>query len=80
MRVTIEFYRTREADGAHAVVGRETADAMDLDDAIEVARLLSRTLDMPQRPDAMAITDASGAPLFSGIIDVGATNEEGIRP
>ena len=32
MNVTIEFYRTRDSDEAHAVVGRESAIAVDLDD------------------------------------------------
>ena len=40
MKIMIEFYRTREADDAHAVLGRETAEAADLDDAIEIARPL----------------------------------------
>lgn len=67
MKIVIEFYRTRETDEAHAVVGRETAEVGDLDDAIEVARQLSRTIDMPQRPDAMTITDAvpPSIPAFS---------------
>ncbi len=73
MRIVIEFYRTRGTDDAHAVTGRETAEAADLADAIAIARRLSRTLDMPQRPDAMTITDATGATLYSGVIDAAAT-------
>ncbi len=76
MKVVIEFYRTRDSDDAHAVVGREAAEATDLGEAIAIAHLLSQTLDMPQRPDAMAITDISGASLFSGTIDVDVTNKE----
>ncbi|WP_245518892.1 MULTISPECIES: hypothetical protein [unclassified Mesorhizobium] len=64
----IEFYRTRLADDAHAVVGRETVDAVDLDAVIEIARLLARTLNMPQWPDAVAIADAEGATIYSSII------------
>jgi len=60
MKIVIEFYRVREADDAHAVVGRETVVAANLDDAIEIARRLSLTLDMPQRPDAMSISDGDG--------------------
>ena len=75
MKVVIEFYRTRETDDAHAVVGRETIEAGDLANAIEIARLLSQTLDMPQRPDAIAITDLSGNALFSGIVDVEVTKK-----
>lgn len=50
MKIVIEFYRTRDADNAHTVVARETTQAADLDSAIEIARQLSRTLDMPQQP------------------------------
>jgi len=57
MKIVIEFYRIREADDVRAVVGQETANATDLDDGIEIARQLSQTLDMPQRPDAMSISD-----------------------
>jgi hypothetical protein len=44
MKIVIEFYRTRNADDAHAVIGRETKEAVNTDDAIEVARQLSQTL------------------------------------
>ncbi|SIT56881.1 MULTISPECIES: hypothetical protein [Mesorhizobium] len=80
MKIVIEFYRTRNADDAHAIVGRETKEAVNTGDAIEVARQLSQTLDMPQRPDAMTITDANGATLFSGVIDADAANEERRQP
>jgi hypothetical protein len=76
MKVVIEFYRTRAADDAHAVLGRETAEAADLHDAIEIARLLAETLNMPQRPDAMTIADANGATLYSGVLATQAINEE----
>ena len=69
MKIVLEFYRIRKADDAHAVVGRETADAADLDDAIGLARQLWRTLDMPQRPDAMSISDNEGNRLYSGTLD-----------
>lgn len=76
MEIVIEFYRTRDADDAHAVVGREWAEAADLREAVEAARRLARTLAMPQRPDAMTITDAAGAVLYSGVIDDKTINEE----
>lgn len=76
MKFVVEFYRTRQADDAHAVVGREAIEAGDLAHAIEIAHLLLQTLEMPQRPDAIAIADLSGAALFSGIIDAGVTNGE----
>ena len=75
MKIVIEFYRTRDADDAHAVVGRATDEAADLDDAIERARLLTQTLDMPQRPDAMTITDGNGTRLYSGVLATSAINE-----
>ncbi|MBZ0164231.1 MAG: hypothetical protein K8H74_16140 [Notoacmeibacter sp.] len=75
MQIVIEFYRTRDADDAHAVIGREAAEASDLDDAIAIARKLLLTLDMPQLPDAMAITDADGATLYSGTLDAEATKQ-----
>ena len=75
MKIVIEFYRTRDADDAHAVVGRVADEAADLDDAIEIARLLVPTLDMPQRPDAMTITDRNGTRRYSGVIHAAANNE-----
>ena len=77
MKVMIEFYRTRVADDAHAVLGRETVDAADLDAAIEIARLLARTLNMPQWPDAVAIADADGATIYSSIITAQADISKG---
>ncbi|MER9950104.1 hypothetical protein [Mesorhizobium sp. M0047] len=80
MKIVIEFYRTRNSDDAHAVVGRETAQAANLDHAIEVARLLAKTLNMPQQPDAMTIVDANGATLYSGVLAKEAINEERPTP
>ena len=70
MTIVIDFYRTRDADDAHAVVGRETAEVPDLDRAIEIARQLWRTLDMPQRADAVTITDGNGETLYSADLEV----------
>jgi hypothetical protein len=78
MKVVIEFYRTRVTDDAHALIGRETVLATDLDGAIEIARLLARTLNMPQRPDAVTISEADGAALYSEII-AAQESEEGQR-
>lgn len=74
MKIVIEFYRTREQDDAHAVVARETKEAVDLDAAIELALALAQTLDMPQRPDALTITDANGRTLYSGTLDTDLGN------
>ena len=75
MKIVIEFYRTRDADDAHAVVGRETLEVDDLERAIAAARLLARTLDMPQYPDSMTITDANGKMHYRGIVGRGSVNE-----
>ena len=80
MKIVIEFYRTRDQDDAHAVVGREIDEAADLDDAIRIARSLSATLDMPQRPDAVTITDAAGGTLYSGALDPVAGAEGRLIP
>jgi hypothetical protein len=69
MKITIEFYRTRETDDAHALVGRETAVASDLHEAIKIAHRLQSTLSMPQRPDAMSIRDSKGNELYSSAFD-----------
>lgn len=72
MKIVIEFYRTRSEDDAHALVGRETDEAADIADAIEIAQRLAQTLAMPQRPDAITISDADGKPLFSWTIAASA--------
>jgi hypothetical protein len=63
MKVSIEFYRTRDCDEAHAVLGRVTREADDLDDAVAVARSLLANLEMPQWPDALTIWGANGKEL-----------------
>lgn len=68
MQVVIEFYRIREADDAHAVVGRELVETADLHEAIAIAHELWQTLEMPQQPDATSINDCEGNLLYSGRI------------
>ena len=80
MQIVIEFYRTRDVDSAHAIIGRKMVEAADLDDALKIARRLSQTLDMPQRPDGMSITDATGVALYSGVVDAHAVCEGKPRP
>ncbi|ODR92256.1 hypothetical protein [Sinorhizobium alkalisoli] len=80
MKIAIAFYRIREVDDAHAIVGRETAEAADLDEAIEIARELLRTLDMPQRPDAMTITDEDGNTIHSSRLDTIENLDERPQP
>ncbi len=65
MQVTIEFYRTRAEDDAHAVLDRVVREVTGLEDAIELARSLAVSLDMPQVPDAVLITNSSGEALCS---------------
>ena len=76
MKIVIEFYRTRGADGAHAIVGRETSEAIDLVGAIGIGRALSLTLDMPQFPDCMLISDVEGKRLYSGQLSANDNPEE----
>jgi hypothetical protein len=64
MKVLIEFYRVRNRDDAHAVLGRVTCDAIDFGAATGLARSLFRTLDMPQIPDAFRVCDIEGNELF----------------
>ena len=61
MKVIIEFYRIRESDDAHAVLGRVECEALDLDAAVSMARTLVDTLEMPQEPDEIGISDECGA-------------------
>lgn len=76
VKIVVEFYRTRPEDNAHAIVGREAIEATNLDSAIEAARQLSLTLDMPQRPDGMSITGAEGTTLYSGLISLADLSRE----
>lgn len=69
MKIVIEFYRVRPSDQACAVVGRETVEVVDRDDAIAVALHLRDTLNMPQRPDGMVISDDLGNKFHSGLFD-----------
>jgi hypothetical protein len=61
---TIEFFRIRDTDDAHATLGRVEHDTTDLEDAKVRARSLFETLDMPQRPDALRVLDESGEEVF----------------
>ena len=71
MKIVIKFFRLRQTDRAHAIIGRETADAVDLDDAIAIAERLRASLDMPQRPDGVTITDAAGTTFHSALFKNG---------
>lgn len=64
MMFIIEFFRVRDTDEAHAILDRVEHDTTDLDDAKVRALSLFETLDMPQRPDALRITDHNGNEVF----------------
>lgn len=61
---TIEFFRVRDTDDAHATLDRVEHDTMDLEDAKVRAKSLFETLDMPQKPDALRILDQNGDQVF----------------
>jgi hypothetical protein len=65
LQVTIEFYRIRAGDDAHATLDRITQIVPDLDSAKVRAKSLFDTLDMPQRPDGLRILDSEGTQIFA---------------
>ena len=68
-RFVVEFYRTRDADLAHAVVGRHDFAAGDAGGAIKLAIELAGSLSMPQIPDAMDVREADGTLVYEGPIE-----------
>jgi hypothetical protein len=65
MRFTIEFFRVRAGDDAHALVGRVSQIIPDLDAAKVRAKSLFETLDLPQKPDELRILDEAGKEVFA---------------
>jgi hypothetical protein len=61
---TIEFFRIRPGDSAHATLDRLSEIASDLDAAKVKAKSLFETLNMPQKPDALRILDQDGGEVF----------------
>ena len=61
MMFTIEFFRIREKDNAHAILDRITHIASDLESA-KVS--LFETLNLPQNPDGLRILDQDGREVF----------------
>ena len=61
---TIEFFRVRASDDAHATLKRLSQTAPDLDAAKVRAKSFFETLDMPQNPDALRILDQAGREVF----------------
>ncbi len=64
MNFTIEFFRVRSRDEAHATLDRISIVADHLDAATIKAKSLFDTLDMPQKPDGLRILDQVGRELF----------------
>ncbi|HEV7447706.1 MAG TPA: hypothetical protein VGO18_34385 [Steroidobacteraceae bacterium] len=64
MHFTVEFFRIRPGDDAHAVLDRISQDLATLEDAKVRAQSLFETLDMPQRPDGVRILDEAGTEVF----------------
>jgi hypothetical protein len=63
MMFTIEFFRIRKEDNAHATLDRITHMASDLDGKVKATSLFD-TLNMPLNPDGLRILDQSGNELF----------------
>ena len=64
MVFTIEFFRIRESDNAHATLDRITHMAADLESAKVKAKSLFDTLNMPQDPDGLRILNQDGVEVF----------------
>jgi hypothetical protein len=64
MTFTIEFFRIRERDNAHATLDRITHMASDLESAKVKAKSLFETLNLPQTPDGLRILDENGHEVF----------------
>jgi len=64
MIFTIEFFRIRDSDNAHAMLDRITHVTSDLEGTKVKAKSLFETLDMPQKPDGLRILDPDGREVF----------------
>ena len=64
MNFTIEFFRIRPRDEAHATLERISIVADNLAAATVKAKSLFDTLDMPQKPDGLRILDQVKRELF----------------
>ncbi|WP_144769073.1 hypothetical protein [Methylobacterium dankookense] len=65
MQFTVEFFRIRPGDDAHAVLERISQDVPTLNDAKVRARSLFETLDMPQTPDGLRLLDGAGEEVYA---------------
>ena len=66
MQFTIEFFRLREDDDAHATLDRITLIGTDLEAVKVKAKSFFETLNMPQKPDGLRILDHDGDEVFFG--------------
>jgi hypothetical protein len=64
MIFTIEFFRIRESDNAHAILDRIPHIATDLESVKVKAKSLFETLNLPQNPDGLRILDEGGKEVF----------------
>jgi hypothetical protein len=64
MQFTIEFFRLRGEDDAHATLDRITQIGTDLEAVKVKAKSLFETLNMPQKPDGLRILDQYGDEVF----------------
>ena len=64
MQFTIEFFRLREEDDAHATLDRITQIGTDLEAVKVKAKSVFKTLNMPQKPDGLRILDQDGDEVF----------------
>lgn len=64
MNFTIEFFRIRPSDKAHATLDLILIGADNLDAATVKAKSLFDTLGMPQKPDGLRILDQVKRELF----------------
>jgi hypothetical protein len=64
MMFTIEFFRMRKENDAHATLDRITHMSPDLESAKVKARSLFDTLNMPQNPDGLRLSGQDGNEVF----------------
>jgi len=64
MLFTIEFFRFREEDDAHATLDRITLIGTDLEAVKVKAKSLFETLNMPQKPDGLRILGQDADEVF----------------
>jgi hypothetical protein len=69
MKFTIEFFRIRPNDEAHATLDPISIVADNLDAAMVKGKSLFDTLDMPQNPDGLRILDQVKRELFVWVPD-----------